>query len=320
MSCVPLKPGSIAPNFAAQTDPSIPSMEWKIIDDSLLSSGLRLGSPISKELYAVIADDRAPLSDLYPHGDHHGVVSDLNTAFLYSGILLHSSRLFSLTDPYPSFLDDHTGSLQDIPTEKFDLDANGHGQIYGQGNKASGSEMADAATVAKGAANLVGNLSKDISNYVQHAMSVMVPYPTSQRCQSSPPRSAPGIVVGVKTTAKAATSEHSSIFVLSTSFPVHVREISVSCLKAASVPMNLILLIFYLTSPSISSPTIFYRLMGKKTYQPVKPVELLDSVTLPTSIDPRQTLRLEFGARVLRSEEDMKTVTRWWNRALVACQ
>ncbi|KAJ3776109.1 hypothetical protein FB446DRAFT_329963 [Lentinula raphanica] len=146
----------------------------------------------------LIADDQGRLSDLYemlPHRDHHGVVSNPNTAFL-----VDPRKVIKLVLSYPSFLstdlnqilrfvDDHTGPLQDIPTEMFGLDANGHGQIYGQETKASGGEVADAVTVAKGAASLVGNLTKDISSgdtsgssnttvtqttdYIQHAMSVM---------------------------------------------------------------------------------------------------------------------------------------------------
>ncbi|KAJ3994813.1 hypothetical protein F5050DRAFT_1771633 [Lentinula boryana] len=71
---------------------------------------------------------------------------------------------------------------------------------------------------------------------------------------------------------------------------------------------------------SIASVNIFYRFIGEKTYQPVKSVEILDGVTLPYSIDPRQTLTLRFGAVVLRSEEDVKMDARWWNRAFVARQ
>ncbi|KAJ3725669.1 hypothetical protein DFJ43DRAFT_1041470 [Lentinula guzmanii] len=71
---------------------------------------------------------------------------------------------------------------------------------------------------------------------------------------------------------------------------------------------------------SVASVNVFYRFIGEKKYQPVKSVEILDGVTLPYSIDPRQTLTLKFGAVVLRSEEDVKMDARWWNRAFVARQ
>ncbi|KAJ4501218.1 hypothetical protein C8R41DRAFT_806363 [Lentinula lateritia] len=71
---------------------------------------------------------------------------------------------------------------------------------------------------------------------------------------------------------------------------------------------------------SIASVAAFYRLVGEEKYQPVKSVELLDGITLPYSIDPRQTLTLQFGVTVPRSEDDVKVGTRWWNRAFVARQ
>ncbi|KAJ4480143.1 hypothetical protein J3R30DRAFT_2586777 [Lentinula aciculospora] len=69
---------------------------------------------------------------------------------------------------------------------------------------------------------------------------------------------------------------------------------------------------------SIASVTAFYRFVGDEKYQPVKLVEILDGITLPYTIDPRQTLTLKFGVVISRSEEDTKIGTRWWNRAFVA--
>ncbi|KAF9072638.1 hypothetical protein BDP27DRAFT_1360947 [Rhodocollybia butyracea] len=73
-------------------------------------------------------------------------------------------------------------------------------------------------------------------------------------------------------------------------------------------------------SVSIASVTAFYRFVGDEEYKPVKSMELLDSVVLPYSIDPRQTWTLKFGVTVHRNSKDTKMEDVWWDRSFVARQ
>ncbi|KAF8895840.1 hypothetical protein CPB84DRAFT_1781947 [Gymnopilus junonius] len=70
---------------------------------------------------------------------------------------------------------------------------------------------------------------------------------------------------------------------------------------------------------TISSISAAYRLVGDPEYAPVKETKLLDhDYQLPATIDPRQSLTLNFQVLVPRTEEDVKLAVNWWNRAFVA--
>ncbi|KAF5392352.1 hypothetical protein D9757_001585 [Collybiopsis confluens] len=69
---------------------------------------------------------------------------------------------------------------------------------------------------------------------------------------------------------------------------------------------------------SISSVTAFYRFVGDENYHPVRALDLGDGVTLPASIDPRQSWTLKFIASISRSEEEKKINTKWWGRSYIA--
>ncbi|KAF8909821.1 hypothetical protein CPB84DRAFT_1812995 [Gymnopilus junonius] len=70
---------------------------------------------------------------------------------------------------------------------------------------------------------------------------------------------------------------------------------------------------------TISSVSAAYRLVGDPEYAPAKQTKLLDGdYKLPVTIEPRQSLTLNFEVLVPRTEEDIKLAVTWWNRAFVA--
>ncbi|KAH6904441.1 hypothetical protein BKA70DRAFT_534298 [Coprinopsis sp. MPI-PUGE-AT-0042] len=68
---------------------------------------------------------------------------------------------------------------------------------------------------------------------------------------------------------------------------------------------------------TVAGAKAMYRMVGEKEYKPVKSFKLNYS-QLPVTIDPRQSLTLEFEAVVPKTEEDVKTDFRVWNRAFGA--
>ncbi|PPQ71024.1 hypothetical protein CVT26_011489 [Gymnopilus dilepis] len=70
---------------------------------------------------------------------------------------------------------------------------------------------------------------------------------------------------------------------------------------------------------TIASLSAAYRLVGDAAYAPVKETKLLDGdFLLPATIEPRQSLTLNFQVLVPRTEEDTKLAINWWNRSFVA--
>ncbi|KAF8574420.1 hypothetical protein K439DRAFT_1399034 [Ramaria rubella] len=68
---------------------------------------------------------------------------------------------------------------------------------------------------------------------------------------------------------------------------------------------------------TIASVSAAFRLVGDKEYRPVLGCEVHD-ISLPVTIEPRQSWLLKFQAMVPRTEEDAKLKIRLWNRAFSA--
>ncbi|KAF8507522.1 hypothetical protein BU17DRAFT_57364 [Hysterangium stoloniferum] len=68
---------------------------------------------------------------------------------------------------------------------------------------------------------------------------------------------------------------------------------------------------------TISSVSATFRLVGDKEYSPVKSCKV-DMSLFPFSLEPRNTMPLQFEIQVPRSEEDVAMDVRWWNRAFIA--
>ncbi|KDR82062.1 hypothetical protein GALMADRAFT_135439 [Galerina marginata CBS 339.88] len=69
---------------------------------------------------------------------------------------------------------------------------------------------------------------------------------------------------------------------------------------------------------TISSVAASYRMVGDPDYAPAEECKLIDGLELPVTVDPRQSLSLNFQVMVPRTEEDSKQEIRWFNRAFLA--